>query len=72
MCFGSSPAAPAPPAPPPPPPPTLDQTAPMKAAAPSTSDNLNGQAAGTKQYRTSLGINDSGSGSSSSGLGIAT
>ena len=71
MCKGSSPSPPPPPPPPPAPPPVLEQAAPEKAAAPTQADTLNGQAMGTKKYRTSLGINDT-SGSTNSGLGITS
>lgn len=72
MCMGSAPSAPPPPPPPPAPPPVLEQAAPDKANAPTQADTLNRAATGTKKYRTSLGISDSGSSTSGTGLGIAT
>lgn len=71
MCMGSSPSPPPPPPPPPAPPPVLEQAAPAKANAPTQSDTLNGSATGTKKYRTNLGIADTGSNTSGTGLGIS-
>lgn len=55
MCMGSKAPKAKEPAPPPPPPPVLEQNAPDTAAATVTTTQRR-KAAGSKPYRTSLGI----------------
>lgn len=69
VCLSSDPPEPKLPATPPPPPPTLEQAAPAS-AAPKVGEDLKKQAAGTKQYRTSLSIGTASQTNNNTGLGI--